>query len=594
MKEDLTKYFVADFETTTDENDCRVWAFGICSVDDSFSFQYGNDLEVFMLWCANSKENYKVAFHNLKFDSAFILNWLNRNGFTRIEDKKDKADKTYTTLISDMGAYYQIEVFFEVGKGKGKRGVNKVVFTDSMKIFNMSVERIAKDFDLPIRKGSIDYKAFRPVGHELTDEEVAYLRNDVEIVARALNTFYKQGHNKLTIGSNALASFKGLCRGFNNYFPVLNDEEDEIIRKGYRGGFTYVNPKHQGKTVKGNCICLDVNSLYPSRLVQCIMPYGKPELFVGKYKKDKKYPLYVQRLICTFKIKKDRIPSIQIKNSLRFIANEYLTDSGAEPVELTLTNVDMKLFFEQYEVDVIEYLGGFKFMGIQGLFTQYVDYWTEEKKKAKQNGNKAKYAISKLFMNSLYGKFATSKTGSQKIPVFDNEGVLHYITGEPEEMKSVYLPVAVFTTAYGRYLTITTSQKVRNWTEQNLGFDGYLYSDTDSIYCKIELDQLEELKKSAGIEIDPYKLGAWDIEQDNITRFKALRQKCYLKEVNGQKIATVAGCPKNLSRLFNFENFTIGFTTKNFTEEEIGKDSKLRYKQVKGGVILKETDFTIK
>lgn len=593
MNEDLTKHFVADFETTTDENDCRVWAFGICSVDDSFSFQYGNDLDVFMLWCANSKENYKVAFHNLKFDSAFILNWLNQNGFTRITDKKDKADKTYTTLISDMGAYYQIEVFFEVGKGKGKRGVNKVVFTDSMKIFNMSVEKIAKDFDLPIRKGSIDYKAFRPVGHELTDEEVAYLRNDVEIVARALNIFYKQGHTKLTIGSNALSSFKSMCKGFPNYFPVLEEAEDDFIRKSYRGGFTYVNPKIQGKTVNGNCICMDVNSLYPSRLVQCLMPYGKPVFFEGKYKENSEYSLYVQRLVCNFKIKKDRIPSIQIKNSLRFLANEYLTDSGSEEVELTLTNIDLKLFFEQYDVEVIKYLDGYMFKGVKGLFTQYVNYWTEEKVKAKKEGNSAKYAISKLFMNSLYGKFATSKTGSQKIPVFDNEGVLHYITGEPEEMKSVYLPVAVFTTAYGRYLTITTSQKVRNWTEKNLGFDGYLYSDTDSVYCKIELDQLEELKKSAGIDIDPYRLGAWDIEQDNIKRFKALRQKCYLKEVDGKKIATVAGCPKNLSRLFNFKNFTIGFTTKNFTEE-IGKDSKLRYKQVKGGVILKETDFTIK
>ena len=587
--EDLSRKFVADFETTTDENDCRVWAFGICSIE-SFAFQYGNDLEVFMAWCANPKENYSVAFHNLKFDSAFILNWLNQNGFTRIEDKKDKADKTYTTLISDMGAYYQIEVFFEVKKNK----VNKVTFTDSMKIFNMSVERIAKDFDLPIRKGSIDYKAFRPVGHELTDEEVAYLRNDVEIVARALNTFYKQGHNKLTISSNALSSFKSMCKGFPNYFPVLDEPTDEIIRKAYRGGFTYVNPKHQGKTVKGNCVCLDVNSLYPSRLVQCLMPYGKPEPFEGKYQEDNKYPLYVQRLICVFKIKKDKIPSIQIKNSVRFVANEYLTDSGSQPVELSLTNVDLKLFFEQYKVEVFEYLGGFKFMGVKGLFTQYVNYWTEEKSKAKKEGNSAKYTISKMFMNSLYGRFATSPNGRQKIPVFDNEGVLHYITGEPEEMKSVYLPVAVFTTAYGRYLTITTSQKVRNWTEEHLGFDGYLYSDTDSIYCKIELDQLEELKKSAGIEIDPYKLGAWDIEQDNITRFKALRQKCYLKEVDGKKIATVAGCPKNLSKLFNFKNFNVGFTTANFTEDEIGKDSKLRYKQVKGGVILKETDFTIK
>lgn len=589
MKKDLSRHFVADFETTTDPNDCRVWAFAICSVDDSFSFQYGNDLEEFMLWCAG-KQNYTVAFHNLKFDSSFILNWLNRNGFERISDKKDKRNKTYTTLISDMGAYYQIEVFFSV---KGKK-VNKVTFIDSMKIFNMSVKRIAEDFDLPISKLEIDYKAYRSKGHELTKEEVDYIRNDVEIVARALNIFYKQGHDKLTIGSNALSSFKSMCKGFNNYFPELNEEEDTFIRKSYRGGFTYVNPKNQGKTIKGNCICMDINSLYPSRLCLCPMPYQKPVYFEGQYKQDSQYPLYVQRLICTFRIKKDKIPSIQIKNTSRFVANEYLTDSGSEPVELTLTNVDLNLMFQQYDVEVLDYIGGYKFKSCIGLFNQYIDYWTKEKTKAKKEKNSARYSISKLFMNSLYGKFATSKNGQQKIPVFDSEGVLHYVTGEVEEMKSVYLPTAVFTTAEGRYLTITTSQKIRDWTEKNLGFDGYLYSDTDSCYVKIELDQLEQLKKTANIDIDPYRLGAWDIEQDNITRFKALRQKCYIKEIDGEIHATVAGCPKELSRLFNFKNFNVGFTTANFTPEQIGKDAKLRYMQVKGGVILKETDFTIK
>lgn len=586
----LKKEYVADFETTTDEKDCRVWAYAISSVND-FSFQYGNSLEGFMKWCANPKENYKVAFHNLKFDSAFILSWLNKNGYAHIKDKKEKASKTYTTLISDLGAYYQIEVYFEVKKGKR---VNKVTFKDSMKIFNMSVDRIAKDFDLPIRKLELDYKAFRPVGHELTREEVDYIRNDVEIVARALNIFYTQGHSKLTIGSNALEDFKFRCRGFNNYFPTLNVEEDSFIRKAYRGGFTFVNPKHQGKTVKGNCVCLDVNSLYPSRLELCPMPYQVPVRFEGRYKEDSEYPLYVQRLLCSFHIKEDKIPSIQVKNTSRFVANEYITDSGTEPVELTLTNVDLKLFFSQYYVTVYEYLGGYKFKACTGLFNQYIDYWTEEKTKAKKEGRKAQYAIAKLFMNSLYGKFATSKTGQQKLPVFDSDGVLHYVTGEEEEMNSVYLPVAVFTTAEGRYLTITTSQKIRDWTEKNLGFDGYLYSDTDSCYAKLELDQLEEFKRSSGIELDPYKLGAWDVEQDNIQRFKALRQKCYIKEIDGKIIATVAGCPKNLSRLFNFKNFRVGFSTADFPSDVIGKDSKLRYKQVEGGVILKETDFTIK
>ena len=590
-KVNITKKYTADFETTTDENDCRVWAFGICAIDDTYSFQYGNNIDDFMAWCADMKNNYTVAFHNLKFDSSFILSWLNSNGFTHVINKEDIADNTYTSLISDMGAYYKITVYFTV---KGKNKCNKVTFVDSMKILNMSVDKIAEDFGLPISKLKIDYKAKRPIGHILTDEEVAYLRNDVEIVARALNIFYKQGYDKLTIGSNALASFKSMCRGFNKYFPILEVDEDESIRKSYKGGFTYVSPKIQGRTVKGNIICLDVNSLYPSRLVQCLMPYGKPVHFDGQYQEDKEYPLYTQTMLCRFKLKKDKIPSIQIKHNMYFKANEYLVDSGREPVELTLTSVDLKLMFEQYDVEIIEYIDGYKFKGVTGLFNQYIEHWTAEKTSAKKAGNKSMYSISKIFMNSIYGKFATSKKGSQKIPVFDCEGVLHYIQGAEEEMKSVYLPVATFTTSYGRYLTITTSQKVRDWSEQYLGYDAYCYSDTDSIYAKVEQKDIDELKKNAGIEIDPYKLGAWDIEQDNITRAKFLRQKCYIKEIDGEIVATVAGCPKKLAKLFNFKNFNVGFTTANFTPDEIGEDSKLRYKQVKGGVILKETDFTIK
>ena len=207
------KRFVADFETTTDTNDCRVWAYGICGIGEPYDFQYGNNIEDFMKWCAG-KENYIVAFHNLKFDGAFILGYLNANGFKHIVNNEDKADKTYETLISNMGAYYSMTVYFTVN---GKK-VNKVTFIDSMKIFNTSVEKLAQDFDLPIRKGSIDYKANREVGHILTDEEVSYLRNDVEIVARALDIFYNTtGFKKLqnALGTSGL-QIKGQL-GFVDY-----------------------------------------------------------------------------------------------------------------------------------------------------------------------------------------------------------------------------------------------------------------------------------------------------------------------------------------------------------------------------------------
>ena len=36
--------FTADFETTTDPNDCRVWAYAICEIGNINNFYYGNSI----------------------------------------------------------------------------------------------------------------------------------------------------------------------------------------------------------------------------------------------------------------------------------------------------------------------------------------------------------------------------------------------------------------------------------------------------------------------------------------------------------------------------------------------------------------------
>lgn len=60
--------FTADFETNIDENDCRVWAYSICEIGNTNNFIYGNNIDDFFKFCENPKENYKIWFHNLKFD----------------------------------------------------------------------------------------------------------------------------------------------------------------------------------------------------------------------------------------------------------------------------------------------------------------------------------------------------------------------------------------------------------------------------------------------------------------------------------------------------------------------------------------------
>lgn len=576
--------FTADFETNVCEEDCRVWAYAICEIGASENIIIGNDIEDFINWCSDPKENYTVYFHNLKFDGEYIISYLLNNGYEVVKDKKERKDKSFTCLISDMGQFYSIEIYFKVGKKKS----NKVTIYDSMKLINKSVKQIAKDFNLPLNKLNLDYKRIRPKGYELQDYEKRYIKHDVLIMALALEELFKEGLTKMTIGSNALANYKKINTYFMTFFPKLPLPIDADIRQSYKGGFTYLNPLYKDKVVE-KLMVLDVNSLYPSVLYKEPMPHGMPIPFEGQYQEDKFHPLYVQTFSCAFEIKENMIPTIQIKGNLSFIPNEYIESSNGEVLTLTLTSVDLDMFFGHYNIlTPIIWHGGWKFMQTHGLFTDYINTWTNAKIKAKKEGNKCLYAISKLMLNSLYGKFGTNPKVRSKFPYLDEEGRVCYECYEQEEKDPVYIPVATFTTAYARKKTIETSQAIRDYTLKTYGEDYYIYSDTDSIHMKrLSREELEQF-----VEIDPYELGKWDVEHDDIAIGKFLRQKCYMEidEENVKKV-TVAGLPQDLAEYVTLEDFREGFS---ILKTDKDKKHKLTYKHVKGGVLLVDTDFSIK
>lgn len=596
------KKYAADFETTTDEKDCRIWAYSLCNIDDPEDFIYGTTFEEFMEWCAEPKQNYTLYFHNLKFDGSFIIAWLLEHGFEYISDKKDRRDLTFTTLITDMGQFYCIEIYFKVTNHHS----NKVKILDSLKIFpGFSVERVAEGFDLPIRKLEIDYKLKRPEGWKLTQQEIDYIRNDVEIMARALHIMFEQGLTKMTIAGDAFANYKEFVPGFRKRFPILPKAVDADIRLSYRGGFTYCNDIYIEQEM-GHGITLDVNSLYPSRMTQEYLPYGMPEFFEGEYQEDAAMPLYIQSLTCKFDLKDGKIPNIQLKNNLSFIPNEYLKSSKDELVTLSLCSPDYELFRENYNVSEITFHGGWKFRQCKGMFDEYINYWMEQKIKAGKEGNQPMRQIAKLMLNSLYGRFGLSINARQKYPYLDDKGIVRFALLPEEEREPVYIPVACFITAYGRCKTIRTSQAIRDYSIKKYGRDAYLYSDTDSIKCMLTDEDLEELKDI--VEIDDYALGAWAKEEE-FDRFLMIRQKCYITETNGKVHPTVAGLPKYLAPLITFDNFKRGFSTEGLTLEKMvdlaSKNGasledikklhhKLTYKYVQGGVILEDTDFTIK
>jgi hypothetical protein len=344
------KKLTADFETTTDENDCRVWAYGICEVGSPDHFVYGNNIDDFLTYCKES-DNATFYFHNLKFDGEFIMTRLFELGFSHVVDRSDLESKTFTTLISDKGQFYSMKIMFEK---KGKRTKSATIF-DSLKILPFSVKDIAEGFNLPMSKLEIDYDKPREIGYELTDEEVDYVRNDVTIVACALDVLFKEGLDKMTQGSNALFDYKRIVtpNKFKLWFPIPDYDAD--VRRSYRGGFTYLNPKYKGVDVDEG-IVFDVNSLYASVMHNNPLPFGEGIYFEGQYKPDKLYNLYVQCFKCQFELKPNHIPTVQLKKCLAFVPTEYLTNNrGGEDEPLYMTSVDLELFFKHYDVYNIEY-----------------------------------------------------------------------------------------------------------------------------------------------------------------------------------------------------------------------------------------------
>lgn len=394
----------------------------------------------------------------------------------------------------------------------------------------------------------------RSRNHTLTKEEKDYIKNDVVIVAKALNVIFSEGLTKMTQGSNALFDFKNIItkKRFEHLFPAIPFDIDKDLRKAYKGGFTYLNPKYKEKEVyKG--VVLDVNSLYPSVMRYEKMPYGEPIFYEGKYKKDNVYDLYIQMISCSFKIKKNKIPTIQIKNDrFHFKATEYLESSNGEIVTLTLTSIDLEMFLSHYDIYDLKYIAGWKFKSIKGIFDEYIDKWIKRKIEASKEKNSGQRTLAKLMLNALYGKFATSLIVQNKIPYLE-DGIVKYTLSDAEEKNGLYLPIGCFITAYARRKTIETSQKIKEYSINKYGKDLYCYSDTDSIHCLLPIEELSKF-----CDIDDYELGFWKHEA-SFSKARFIRQKCYIEEIDNEIKITCAGMPSSCYSFVTWENFKTGF-----------------------------------
>lgn len=557
-----TKIFVGDFETTTQENDCHVWCYSLTEVGNEENTIVGLTIDDFF---DKLKEigNCTVYFHNLKFDGQFCIFWALTKGFIHVDNNKHMPRKSFTTLISHLGVFYSIEMKLETNV--------RIRLYDSYKKLPFSVHNLSKAFNIPEVKGTIDYTKPRPIGYIPDENEIKYVKNDTIIVSKSLSHQFSQGLTKMTIGSDALNSYKSMCN-FDELFPTLDITIDDFIRKSYRGGWTYLQPQYADKDL-GEMEVYDVNSLYPSRMRYCLLPYSSPIYFKGEYIPDTDYPLYIIHINVMFKLKHKKLPMVQAKKSWLFSSTEYIRECLDEPLELYLTSVDYQLFCDMYEIYYIDFVDGYKFKAQYNMFNEYIDHWNKIKmENSGGDGDPSLRTIAKLMLNNLYGKTAMQTRTKRKIPYLKENGIIGYETTEEEIREPIYTAMASFITAYARDLTIRSAQSC---------YDQFVYADTDSLHV---------LKKHnpPKIEIDNKELGKFKLESTP-RRARFLRAKTYIEEIYNDKTGEYeldvkcAGMNKEIKDTVTWDNFHYGFES----------NLKQHPKNVVGGVIFENIPFTI-
>ena len=645
--------YSADLETSVYEGqtETEAWSSALVALTSDEPIVHHSLAET-LEYLDSRNEDAVLYYHNLKFDGNFWLYFLlHEMNFTQgieyisetdltIKNKKDLKEKEVIYSISSMGQWYTVTF---------KYHSHIYTLKDSLKLLPFTLAEIGQAFKTEHQKLEMEYEGERHAGCTITEEELAYIKNDVLVLKEALNIMFADGHDKLTIGACCLSEFKKMIGKYdwNNWFPRLDlieidpnlygaSNADEYIRKSYRGGWCYL-VKGARERLYHNGTTADVNSLYPSMMHSesgNIYPLGKPNFWKGaipaKAIGTNKY--YFVRIRCRFYLKEGKLPFVQIKHNKWYKSTDMLETSDVYNKndgkyysqfidaqgnlqdtiqELTLTCTDYKLLKEHYILKDDEILDGCWFYADSGIFDQYIDKY----KFIKMNNKGAKRTEAKLFLNNLYGKLATSRVSSFKYIDETVTDSLHYKVQIEMDKDPVFIACGSAITSYSRNFTIRAAQANYHGAD-NAGFK---YADTDSIHCDLAPSEIQ------GIKVHDNAFCCWKLEAC-WDEAKFIRQKTYVEHVTHEDLELIehpyynlkcAGMPESCKDLFlasmgekykekgkeviikpkhkekykdflskkrTLADFRIGLTV----------PSKLIPVNIKGGVVLTETDFTIR
>lgn len=516
-----TPYVAAfDTETSTIEKDGEqiafmyVWQMAV--ENEAF---YGRTWSEFKL-CLQKMKNemhlavdYKliVYVHNLKYDFGFYKKEVNLDG-------NDFVARSRRTVLKHI-----MDDCFEVR--------DSAVYTEE------PLEHMGEEIGIPKMKG-YDYNRIRHALTPLTPEELEYCEHDVLILTR----YFRIEAEKLncSIYKLALTATQKIKRGINEEFAresrmyqnmIMsrqlkdNDHDNHILdllKHAFFGAFNYSSQLIRGIT-QDNVAGIDISACYGAQCLMHPYPVGKftPIALPESTDDLKNNPRYAGKaMLITFAAKDVSAKyadigflPINVHNYWQRPASDINNIASkrvltAAKLEMTLTDVDFRLFLEFYSYSAI------KFVSIMasdyGDMPPYMIRSIEKTHRKKLEIQKRNNELKKIRPLTLSEQleYIHAKTGVSRIygilvqdPVRDiyewNPEINDIQKNGEQKNKSQFQPVlyqwGVWVVAWARYEILRLLLKLSG-TGKNFDDLKTLYSDTDSLYFKFTESDVEIVK----------------------------------------------------------------------------------------------------
>lgn len=336
----------------------------------------------FARWLASAlvgRERYYLVAHNIGFDVRIValFDELAASGWNR------------TLFIDDNINFI----------ARFRKGDTTLKVINNQQLFNMSLRNLGES--IGTYKSAVDFATANDA------ELLEYCIQDVEVMVQAWNKWVQfiydndLGNFQITAASQSFSAFR------HRFMPAPifihnHPKATELERESYHGG--RVECFYIGEKTGEPIYYLDVNSMYPYEMrerevpVKLLKYYDK--LTIDEFEGIRSRFGYIVE--ASLEIREPRVPVVH-DGRLCF------------PVG-TITGVFTKPELEYaLEVGTLRNVRRVSLYDEQKLFAPFVEFFYGARRKYKEEGNVAFATISKLLMNSLYGKFAQKQLEYKKV-----------------------------------------------------------------------------------------------------------------------------------------------------------------------------------